>query len=306
MTNSAPGTTGSTVEQRVLLVSLVATAVLGVLGVVWGWLSGSQAILFDGAYTGLGLLLSGLSLHTSRIVTRGPSTNYPFGREALAPLVIMIQGIALLATLGYAVISSVLDILAGGTEVEAASGMLYGGITGVVAVGIWLYLRRHSGASDLVRAEAAQWLAGVGLSVGMLVAFGTAAVLTGTQLAWLAAYVDPALVLIAGVVLFPIPLGMVRETVRELLEGSPPASVAVPVQAVVDEVSAAHGLAAPTVRMSKLGGKLYLEVDYLVEPGRYDTAFADKVRRAMKDALLVQPLEVWLNLDLSTDPSWEH
>jgi cation diffusion facilitator family transporter len=289
-----------------LLISLVATAVLGVLGVVWGWLAGSHAILFDGAYTGLGLLLSALSLHASRIVTAGPTRNYPFGREALAPLVIMIQGIALLATLGYAVITSVLTILAGGSEVEALSGMVYGAVTGVIAVGVWLFLRRQAGYSDLVKAEAAQWLAGLGLSAGMLVAFGAAAVLEGTELAWLTAYVDPAVVIVAGLVLFAIPLAMVRETVRELLEGSPPASVEGPVQAIVDAVSAEHGLDAPTVRMSKLGAKLYLEVDYLVEAGRYDTAFADRVRQALKAALEGQPLDVWLNVDLSTDATWQH
>jgi cation diffusion facilitator family transporter len=289
-----------------LLISLVATAVLGVVGVLWGWLAGSQAILFDGAYTGLGLLLSALSLHTSRIVMVGPTTNYPFGREALAPLVIMIQGIALLATLGYAVITSVLSILAGGSEVEALSGMIYGGLTGIAAVVVWLFLRRYAGNSDLVRAEAVQWLAGLSLSVGMLVAFGLAAVLTGTELAWLAAYVDPAVVIVAGLALFAIPLGMVRETVRELLEGSPPASIQEPVQELVDAVSAEHGLDAPTVRMSKLGPKLYLEVDYLVEPGRYDTAFADTVRQSLKRGLQSQPLEVWLNVDLSTDATWQH
>jgi len=244
-----------------LLISLVATAVLGVLGVVWGWLAGSHAILFDGAYTGLGLLLSALSLHASRIVTAGPTRNYPFGREALAPLGLMSQG---------------------------------------------LFLRRQAGYSDLVKAEAAQWLAGLGLSAGMLVAFGAAAVLEGTELAWLTAYVDPAVVIVAGLVLFAIPLAMVRETVRELLEGSPPASVEGPVQAIVDAVSAEHGLDAPTVRMSKLGAKLYLEVDYLVEAGRYDTAFADRVRQALKAALEGQPLDVWLNVDLSTDATWQH
>lgn len=289
-----------------LLISIVATAVLGVLGISWGWLAGSQAILFDGAYTGLGLLLSALSLHASRIVAAGPTRNYPFGREALAPLVIMIQGIALLATLGYAVITSVLAILAGGSEVEALSGMLYGAITGVIAVGVWLFLRSRAGYSDLVKAEAAQWLAGVGLSVGMLVAFGAAALLGSTGWAWLADYVDPAVVIVAGIVLFPIPLRMVRETVRELLEGSPSPAIAAPVQDIVDAVTAEHGLAAPTVRMSKLGAKLYLEVDYLVEPGRYDTAFADTVRHALRDALAAQPLEVWLNVDLSTDPTWQH
>ena len=37
-------------ERRVLRLSMVATASLAVLGVVWGILSGSSVILFDGAY----------------------------------------------------------------------------------------------------------------------------------------------------------------------------------------------------------------------------------------------------------------
>jgi predicted Co/Zn/Cd cation transporter (cation efflux family) len=76
------------------------------------------------------------------------------------------------------------------------------------------------------------------------------------------------------------------------------------VRAVVDGVSTALGLDAPIVRMSKLGPKLYLEVDYLVEAGRYDTAFADQVRHALNDGLKGQPLDVWLNVELSTDGSW--
>ncbi|MFZ0529344.1 MAG: cation transporter [Propionicimonas sp.] len=286
--------------------SIAASAVIAVLGVGWGWLAGSQAIMFDGAYTGLGLLLSWLALRASRIVAAGPTTNYPFGREALAPLVIMIQGIALLGTLGYAAIASVLTMIQGGSEVAAGSGMLYGGVTGVIAVGLWVFLRRYATRSDLIRAEAVQWLAGSAMSAGMLLAFGIAGAIGGTSFGWLADYVDPALVIVASLALFRIPLQLVRETGRELLEGAPPESIQGPVRELVSRVSAEHGLDEPLVRMSKLGAKLYLEVDYVVPAGRYDTAFADQVRRALKQGLLAQPLDVWLNVDLSTDESWQH
>ncbi|HQA78694.1 MAG TPA: cation transporter [Propionicimonas sp.] len=301
-----PGTTGSAREQRLLKWSIVAAAAIGVLGIGWGWFAGSQAIMFDGAYTALGLLLSWLSLRASQIVASGPTINYPFGREALAPLVIMIQGVALLGTLGYAAISSVLSIIRGGTEVAAASGMLYAGLTGIAALALWLFLKRYSKDSDLIKAEAVQWLSGTAMSAGMLVAFGLAAIIDGTSLDWLANYVDPVLVVVASVALFPIPWGMVRETARELLEGAPPAAVQAPVRQLIAQVTAEHGLDDPLIRMSKLGAKLYLEVDYVVPAGRYDTAFADDVRRALKTGLQDQPLDVWLNVDLSTDASWQH
>jgi predicted Co/Zn/Cd cation transporter (cation efflux family) len=56
--------------------------------------------------------------------------------------------------------------------------------------------------------------------------------------------------------------------------------------------------------MSKLGTKLYLEVDYVVEAGRWDISDADRVRRALTDRLAALPWTVWLNVDLSTDPAW--
>lgn len=305
MPDLGPGTTGSATEQRLLLTSIIAGGALGVLGVVWGWVSGSHAILFDGVYSSFSLVLSWLSLRASRIVAAGPTTNYPFGREALAPLVIMVQGLALLGTLGYALVSSVMALLQGGSDVEAGSGMAYGALTAAVAFAFWWYIRGYGRRSELVMAEATQWLAGGGLSLGMLLAFGFAFAVQGTGWSAAAAYVDPAVVIVACLLFVKVPLDMVRTTVRELLEGAPSASVQEPVRQIVAAVTAQFGLADPVVRMAKLGSKLYVELDYLVEAGRYDISFSDEVRHALTDALAAgQPYAVWLNVDLSTDASW--
>ncbi|HNV10271.1 MAG TPA: cation transporter [Propionibacteriaceae bacterium] len=304
MPDIGPRTTGSTTEQRILMTSIGVSAVIAVVGVGWGWLAGSQAILFDGAYTALGLVLSWLSLRASRIVAAGPTTDYPFGRESLAPLVIMIQGLALLGTLGYAMASSVLSIVSGGSDVAAGSGMLYGLLTLAAAGGTWLSVRGYGKHSDLVRAEATQWLAGAAMSLGMALAFTFALVIDNTGLEWMARYVDPMLVIVAGLALVRLPLAMVRETVRELLEGAPAESVQAPIRAIVEQISAEVGLDQPRIRMAKLGAKLYLEVDYLVPAGRHDTAFADEVRHALTRELAPQPFDIWLNVDLSTDATW--
>ncbi|HSN44185.1 MAG TPA: hypothetical protein VLR88_09020, partial [Propionibacteriaceae bacterium] len=121
---------------------------------------------------------------------------------------------------------------------------------------------------------------------------------------WLTRFVDPLLVITASLLLIRLPLAMVRDTVRELLEGAPREEVQAPIRAIVQRVSTELGLDEPLIRMAKLGAKLYLEVDYLVAAGRYDTAFADDVRHALTDALADQPLGIWLNVDLSTDASW--
>jgi predicted Co/Zn/Cd cation transporter (cation efflux family) len=219
-------------------------------------------------------------------------------------LVIAVQGMALLGTCLYAIVTSIQSILDGGSEVDAGSAALYGLITTVGALAVWFHLRRYAAQSELVGAETAQWAAGWLLSLGMLVAFGAVLLLEGTSYDAIARYVDPVLVLVVCVAFLPAPFRMVRTTVVELLEGAPPADVQAPVRAVVDEVTAEFGLREPVVRMSKLGTKLYLEVDYLVEAGRWDVSDADRVRHALRDRLARLPYTVWLNVDLSTDPAW--
>ena len=83
-------------EQRSLVISLTAAGVLSVVGIAWGLAVSSQIILFDGAYGVIGVALSALTLHASNLVKRGPSRRYPFGREALGPLVLGVQGLVLL------------------------------------------------------------------------------------------------------------------------------------------------------------------------------------------------------------------
>jgi predicted Co/Zn/Cd cation transporter (cation efflux family) len=295
---------GSAREQRLLVQSMVLGGTFGVVGVVWGLAAGSQIILFDGVYASLAILLSWLSLRASQLVAAGATVRYPYGREALAPLVIAVQGMALLGTCLYAIVTSVQSILEGGSEVDAGSAALYGLITTLGALAVWFHLRRYAAQSELVGAETAQWAAGWLLSLGMLVAFGAVLLLEGTSYDAIARYVDPVLVLVVCVAFLPAPFRMVRTTVVELLEGAPPSHVQAPVRAVVDEVTEEFGLAEPVVRMSKLGTKLYLEVDYLVEAGRWDVSDADRVRHALRDRLTRLPYTVWLNVDLSTDPTW--
>jgi predicted Co/Zn/Cd cation transporter (cation efflux family) len=298
------GAAVAALERRALVVSMVATSVLAAMGVVWGVVASSSVVLFDGVYAILGIGLTWLSYQASKLVAAGPTPRYPFGREALAPLVIAIQGVALLATCLYASIDAVLTILDGGSEVSADSALLYGVVSFVAALVVWLWLRRAARHSELLGAEALQWLAGTALSLGMIVAFGAVLVIRGTDYADAGRYADPALVLVACAVLVTAPVRMIRTTLVELLEGAPDPEIQAPVRRAVAEVTAEFGLDDPYLRMTKVGRKLYVEADFVVPPDEWDVADADAVRFALLGRLEGLPHQVWLNVDLSGDPAW--
>ena len=156
----------------------------------------------------------------------------------------------------------------------------------------------------LVQAEAAQWAAGWVLSAGMFVGFAVALILRQTSLASWAAFADPVLVLLATAVIIPTPLRMVRQMYSELLEGKPARDIADPINAAIAEVTASHGLPEPTVRMGKLGRKIYVELDYLVD-GQWRIGDADDVRRELMTRLEQPGRLMWINVELHTDPHWD-
>jgi predicted Co/Zn/Cd cation transporter (cation efflux family) len=100
------------------------------------------------------------------------------------------------------------------------------------------------------------------------------------------------------------PLRMVRTMLRELLEAAPDDAVQERVQSAIEAASVAHGLDAPVVRMTKVGTKLYVDAEYLVEPDR-TIGETDDVRRALAGALTDLGLDAWLTVEFSADPSWD-
>lgn len=289
-------------EQAALRLSLVAAIVTAALAVVWGLLASSQIILFDGVYALIGIALTAIGLGASRIVDAGPTARFPFGLEALTPIVIGVQGVALLGTIAYASLEAVSTILDGGSEVAAASVAAYGAVTAVLSYVVYRRMRTSDRTSDLLDAEARAWWAGVVLSlvvvVGSLAAVGLRAAGVGVE-----QYVDPVLVLVASLILLPTPLSMLRTTFVELLEGRPRPEVIEPVRAAVEEVRAEFDLPEPILRVSKVGRKLYVEVDFVVEEGVWDVAGEDRVRRAVDRRLDLLPYDVWLTVEITADPA---
>ncbi len=292
-------------ESDSLRLSAAAAAVIGVGGVVWGLAAESSVLLLDGAYALAGMLLSLLTLRVTRLVAAGPTELYPFGREALGPVVVGAQGLVLLGTLLYASIDALLTLTSGGSDAEVGSALVYAVLSLVVALGLVVALRRSAVTSELVAAEVAQWRAGAVLSAVMTVGFTVGVVLERVG-AGGGRYVDPVLVLVASAVLLPTPLRMLRTAARELLEAAPAPEVAEPVRAAVAEVSEQFGLPTPTLRVGKLGRKLYVELDYLVPEGRWAVGDADRVRRAVIQRLSAPERLLWVNVELHTDPDWDH
>ncbi|MGW0044554.1 cation transporter [Rhodococcus sp. NPDC003348] len=289
-------------ERSVLRVSMAVTCTLAVLAVAWGIASNSQVILLDGAYAALGAALTWLSLAASRIVAGGPTARFPFGREALTPVVVVVQGLALLLTLGYAAMEAVRVIVDGGSEVAGGSLLVYGLIGTIAATATYLYVRRAATASDLLAAEATQWASSAVFSAVVAVGGVVVWVLGRTEYSSADRYVDSALVLISCAVLLPQPWTLIRGGMLELLESAPGPQIQEPIHRAVEQVRDKFDLPAPDIAIGKVGRKVYVEVVFLVSGTAWDLATEDEVRRQVARRLRELPYDLWATVELTTDP----
>ncbi len=288
-------------ERQALRLSMLFAFLLAVLGITVGVITNSQIILFDGFYTFLGIGLSWLALRISRVIEAGPTSRYPFGREALSPLIIGVEGVALLATCAYATFNAVLTIVNGGSVPPAGWGDVYAAVAVIVPLFVAWLLRHWNEGSELVEAEATQWFAGGLLGIGMLAGFLGATAIRGTSFASASLYVDPVLVIVACALFIGPPVRMIRGTFIELVEGSPDLEIRTPVLDSIAAVREKFELTAPAIRLTKVGRKLYAEVDFIVSP-EWRVRQSDEVRRALLARFEELEYDIWLTLEFAADP----
>lgn len=293
-------------DGRALLISVWASAAFAVLALVWGLATGSQLIVFDGLYSFASVGLSLLAVLALRTARKGPDERYPWGREVWEPLTVVVKAAALAGLCLYALVGGVGEILAGGRDVEVGWALAYGVVATLGGVVVSLVLRRRSSGSDLVRAEAAEWAGDTLLSLGVLAGFVLAFVLVAVGRGDLARYVDPAMVVIVSAAFLPVPARLVARGFREVLTMSPPPELLGRIRAVVAGVEAAHGFAESFVRASKVGGRLDVEIDFVLD----DTSTArtvhafDEVRAELAARFAEQDLPVSMSVGFTADRRW--
>ena len=275
-------------DARALILSVVASSVFAVGSLIWGLLAGSQMIVFDGLYSFVSVALSLLAVWALRAARSGPDERYPWGREIFEPLTITVKAMALAGLCLYAMVGGVGDLLGGGREIDAGWAVVYGIVATAVGVGVSLVLRRMSrGATDLVRAEAAEWMGDALLSVGTLAGFGIALALQLTGNDALARYVDPAMLVLTSAIYLKIPARLATEGLREVLTMSAAQPVREQVAALVGEVAREWALTTPALRLSKVGTRLDVDIVFLVEAdstARTVEEFDQRARRARRTA----------------------
>jgi len=293
----------SELEARLLRVSVLATLLIAGLGILFGLLARSPAILFDGLFSLADAAITWLTLYVAQLVASQGDHRFQYGFWHLEPLVIALKASVLIALVAYAFLSSVNNLLKGGYEPEFGTAIVYAVLVAAIALGMWWWLRRHAERIDsgLVRLDVKSWLMSALITVALLVAFIAAMAMEGTGLAHLIPLVDPAVLALLALLILPLPFKDARESFAEILVMSPP-DLNASVRAAMAQIVARHGFLDYRSYVAKSGRARFIEVAVLLPvEQRLSIGELDALRAEIGEAIGGEGPERWLTIVFTAD-----
>ncbi|WP_283193056.1 cation transporter [Rhizobium sp. AN80A] len=303
-------------EQRFLTISIAATVVVAALGIVFGIVSGSFSIAFDGVYSLADAAMTGLALWVSSLIVRSAQNSekarrirnrFTMGFWHLEPIVLLLNGCLLVTVAVYALINAVISIINGGHELFFGAAIVYSGATLVVCVvmaSIGIALNR-SLKSDFIALDIKAWIMSGGIAFALLVAFVIGLAVLPTPMAWIARYVDPVVLGLVCLVMIPLPIGTIWKALSEVLLIAP-----VDLQEHVDQVAAETverlGFLSYRAYVARVGRATEVELYFIVPQGLPAKTIEewDALRDDIGERIGGESANRWLTIAFTADAEW--
>nr|WP_282598121.1 cation transporter [Pseudomonas protegens] len=287
--------------------STVLMFAVAIAGIVTGFVSGAQSILFDGFFSLIATFIKVLMLITAKLIAKESNHRFQFGFWHLEPMVLLIEGSFLLLIAIYAFLNGVFGIINGGREVELGMVIFYAGFFAVTEFAYFFYVRRRNRKlkSSLIQFDNISWLVDAMLSVGLLVSFIIALLLKQYGHGQWAVYVDPAILILLALSMLPPALKILRPALRDVL-GIAPDQLDEKVRNVMEQAKAAHGFDDYISYVQKHGRARFIEI-HIVLPAHYplqDVATLDRLREEISSQLGEADAARWLTISFTGDRKW--
>lgn len=299
----------SRIEQRTLKMSICVVLIIVIASLGYGIYIDSQAVILNGIFSVLSLISGGMSLLAAKLVMKPEDHRFPYGYAHIEPLVLSANGLMILVVCVYAFVNGIKGIFAGGQEVGASQVIMFGAVTGVVNLAISAYeyrIARETG-SQIVKDDAREWLVDAGFSLVTLVAFIPVFILNEPLRTIWAVYADPVMVSLMALLALPVPIAVLRRSMREVLMMNETGhEVSNRLASVLNELKSVRGIVKCKPRVVKTGRTYFIEVDIVVGPDfEYQTiAQQDRFRERILKGIGKPLEETWLSITFTMEHRW--
>jgi cation diffusion facilitator family transporter len=295
----------SELEASLLRLSVGATVLIAALGVLFGLVSGSLAIIFDGLFSVVDAVITALMLVVARLVAKESNQRFQYGYWHLEPLVVALKAAVLMTLVVFGFLGAVQSLLSGGNAPELGVAILYSVLVVLICAGVWFWLWRQNDriGSALVAIDLKAWAASGIITTALLVAFLAALAMRGTTLEPWIPYVDPATLALLSLLILPVPWKDAKEAFKDIFQ-IVPAELDAHVHAVMDAFVARHGFAGYESYVTRTGRAKFIEISVLARPDMPAKTIAhfDALRAEIGAEIGEAGPDRWLTVVFTEDP----
>lgn len=297
-----------TPDNLLLIYSIVFAIIFSLGALIIGFLASSQVILFDGIFSLSSVILTYISILSVKFIEKEDLKNYPFGKEAFEPFIVLGQYSIILVVSVTNIINAIQVILEGGRDVHIEFGIFYGVFSSTFCFGVMLYLkyRAEQNITAIEKIEIEQWKFSFLFSLAMLVGFCIAWMLTKTSFETYVIFIDPILNILITLAFIRTAIIAIHNCMKELLQAAPSPELTSIITKKVDSISSEYIFSDMVLRLGKVGGELIIEIDYVIEENsemdsiRMQDLFRDKLAGSLAEV----PYKKWLNVNFIGDIKW--
>ena len=301
--------TSQAIERRSIIISIVASASFGILGVAISVASHSGAVFLDGLFSLMFAIVGLLTLYVSQLVSRPSDDSYPFGYATFEPMLNLFKGLLIGFALVYAVWTAVQTILTGGQEIAAEGGIIYAVIAVVGGAVVVVMLKKYAkqSGSPIVDVDAKNWTVDTLISSAVGVAFVATLLIQDSDWSHFAPYADPVIMLAIVAIAAPQPFQTIRENLRQIVGKAPPKDVQDRVAELVEEAIADVPHYETHLRIVDVGRYIHLHIYVIVSPVTseyFDIRRHDEIRRRIYENVSREYRYLSLDVGFTMDRRW--
>lgn len=286
-------------EQRALKISIAVTFLLAVVGILFGLLSGSLAIVFDGMFNMVDTVISILAFFVARLLTSKGNRRFQYGYWHIEPMVLVLNGSILILLCTYAMINAIGSLMSGGHELNFDWAFVFALFVFFLSTGMYFYLikKNRKIKSEFLRLDIQSWLMSALISSSLLLAFGIATLLQGGAYGHFTPYIDPLILAILTACLIFVPMTAVRDATRDIFRMAP-LDLDEKIRAFLDELTKQRDFKTYTSYVAKIGRAQFIEI-HIVVPMDYPISSIetlDEIRNEIALAIGEDTPQRWLTI----------
>ena len=112
-------------ETKALKLSAAGALFMAALGIVFGLLTRSDAIMLDGFFSLVGFAMAVVTIRVAWLVQQPPDEHFHFGYAQFEPFLNTVKGLLMLGVSGFAVAGAVDALLHGGRDLNPGLAVIY-------------------------------------------------------------------------------------------------------------------------------------------------------------------------------------